>query len=163
MPTWLVILAATPVALLILALGVGQLGLLRGKAPTYLGLKDGKLAAPSRNPNSVSSQATLWPNHPQSRNAHIAPLPLVGDGTATMARIQAIVLALPGTAVVKAEEGYLYATFSSRLMKFSDDVEFWLDAPHGVVQVRSASRLGRNDLGVNRARIEAIRAQLTPR
>ena len=158
MPTWLVILAAAPVVLLVLAVVAGQAGLLKGKAPSYLGIKDGKLAAPSHNRNSVSSQAALWPQHP--KEAAIAPLALVGDGAATMARIRAIVMAMPGTTVVKAEEGYLYATFSTRLMKFTDDVEFLLDPAQGVVHVRSASRLGRDDLGVNRARIEAIRAQL---
>jgi uncharacterized protein (DUF1499 family) len=45
-------------------------------------------------------------------------------------------------------------------MRFVDDVEFWVDPAAGVVQVRSASRVGRKDLGVNRARIEAIRERL---
>ena len=58
-----------------------------------------------------------------------------------------------------ARPGYLYAEFTSRLMGFVDDVEFLLEAA-GAIQVRSASRLGKGDLGVNRARIEAIRALL---
>jgi uncharacterized protein (DUF1499 family) len=47
------------------------------------------------------------------------------------------------------------------LLKFTDDLEFWLDRPASVIQVRSSSRLGRKDFQVNRQRIEAIRAQFT--
>ena len=155
---WLLIV---PVALALLVILAGQLGLLRGTAPDNLGLRDGKLKAPSNSPNSVSSQANLWPGHPQAETARIAPLPVAGDAAATMARIQAIVQAMPGATLIKAESGYLHATFSTRLLKYTDDVEFWFDAAHGVVQVRSASRLGRGDFGVNRARVESIRAQLS--
>ena len=155
---WLLIV---PVALALLVILAGQMGLLRGTAPENLGLRDGKLKAPSNSPNSVSSQAALWPGHPQAETARIAPLPVAGDAAATMARIQAIVKATPGATVIKAESGYLHATFSTRLLKYTDDVEFWFDAAHGVVQVRSASRLGRGDFGVNRARVESIRAQLS--
>ena len=164
---WVLIVAVMLVLVLLLMLlatiAAGQLGLLRGTPPDNLGLRDGKLKPPSKTPNSVSSQAELWPSHVQAEYARIAPLALAGDGDglATMARIQAIVQATSGTTVVRAESGYLYATFSTRVLKFTDDVEFWFDAAHGVVQVRSASRLGRGDFGVNRARVESIRAQLS--
>ena len=45
-------------------------------------------------------------------------------------------------------------------MRYVDDVEFWFDPVNMVIQVRSASRLGKGDLGVNRARIESLRATL---
>lgn len=67
---------------------------------------------------------------------------------------------MPRARVVKAETGYLYAEFTSKLMGFVDDTEFYLDARAGVIHVRSASRLGRRDFDVNRERIEHIRAQL---
>ena len=155
---WLLIAAA---ALPLLAVLAGQFGLLRGKAPDNLGVHDGKLKPPSKTPNSVSSQAAAWPQHPQAAQAAIEPLAPVGDGPATMARLRAIVEATPGATVIKSEADYLYATFSTRVMKFTDDVEFWWDGR--VVQVRSASRLGRRDFDVNRHRIEAIRAQLQAR
>ena len=156
---WLLL---TPLALGLLALIAAQLGLLRGQAPANLGLSEGKLKPPSKTENSVSSQADLWPEHPQRDYARIAPLVLVGDGAATLARIQDVVRGMRGAQVVKAEGDYLYATFSTPLMKYTDDVEFWFDRSAGVVQVRSASRLGRKDFGVNRARIEAIRQGLKP-
>jgi uncharacterized protein (DUF1499 family) len=148
------------VALVVLAVVAGQLGLLRGSAPTDLGVREGKLKAPSKSPNSVTSQAELWPNHPQQAYARIAPLALKGDGAATMARLKNIVAASAGAQVISAEGDYLYAQFTTTLMKYTDDVEFWFDRSAGVVQVRSASRLGQKDFAANRKRIEAIRAQL---
>jgi uncharacterized protein (DUF1499 family) len=69
---------------------------------------------------------------------------------------------MPGAHIVERRPDYLYATFRSRWLGFVDDVEFWSDGTQ--VQVRSASRLGSGDLGVNRARIETIRERLrTPR
>ena len=67
---------------------------------------------------------------------------------------------MPGASVVESKPGYLYVRFTTRWLKFVDDTEFWADPAAGVVQVRSASRLGKKDFGANRARIEAIRASL---
>ncbi len=93
--------------------------------------------------------------------AAIAPLPLHGgDGPATLARIRSIVEALPGARVVASEPGYLRVEFSSAVLRFVDDAEFWFDPAAQVVQVRSAARLGRRDFDVNRKRIETIRARL---
>ena len=60
--------------------------------------------------------------------------------------------------MVEEKPGYLYAQSTTRLLKFTDDVELALDAANKLIHVRSSSRLGRKDFGVNRARIEAIRA-----
>jgi len=154
---WLVIAV---LLLIVVAVVAGQLGFLQGTAPTDLGVHDGKLKPPSATENSVTSQAALYPDHPQRRYAEIAPLALKGDGPATIAKIKAIVEGMDGAKVVKSEPGYLYAQFTTRLMKFVDDVEFWFDPAANVIQVRSASRVGRGDLGVNRRRVEAVRAAL---
>ncbi len=154
---WLVIAVAL---IALAALLVGQLGMLQGHAPDDLGVRDGRLKPPSKTPNSVTSQAGLYPDHPMRRHADIAPLPLAGDGPATMARIQTIVEGMPGARVVKIEPGYLYAQFTTRLMRYVDDTEFWFDPVAHVIQVRSASRVGSGDFGVNRERIESVRSQL---
>ena len=154
---WIVIVA---LALAIIAVVAGQLGLFSGRAPDNLGLRDGRLKPPSKTPNSVNSQADLWPEHVQRDAARIAPLALRGDGPATMARLKTIVEAMPGAKLIEARPDYLYVQFTTRLMKFIDDTEFWFDPAAGVVQVRSASRVGNGDLGVNRKRIEVIRALL---
>ena len=151
------------ILIVVLAIGLvaaGQFGLLKGTPPNDLGVHDGRLKPPATSPNSVSSQAGLYPDHPRRVSAEIAPLALRGDGPATLAKIKAIVEGTDGAVVVKTEPGYLYAQFTTRWMKFTDDVEFWFDPVAGVVQVRSASRLGEGDLGANRKRIEAIRQRL---
>ncbi len=150
------------VVLIVVAIAVGQLGFLQGTPPTDLGVRDGKLKPPSMTENSVTSQAALYPDHPQRKYAEIAPLPVKGEGPVTIAQIKAIVEGMDGAKVVKSERGYLYAQFTTRLMKYVDDVEFWFDPAANVIQVRSASRVGRGDLGVNRKRIEAVRAKLDP-
>jgi uncharacterized protein (DUF1499 family) len=108
----------------------------------------------------VSSQADLWPDHPQRAYARIEPIRMRADAATTLAALREAALALPGAELVKAEGPYLYLRFTTRWLKFVDDVEFWADPASGVVHVRSASRLGRKDFGVNRARVEAIRRRL---
>jgi len=154
---WLSILLVVAVAGVI---GAGQAGFFRGSSPTNLGVRGGKLAPPSVTDNSVSSQAVLYADHPQRQSAQITPLPLRGDGPATLARIKSVVQATAGAKIVKSESDYLYAQFTTPLMKFVDDVEFWYDPNTNVIQVRSASRIGKGDMGVNRKRIEAVRAAL---
>lgn len=154
---WAIIIIALVVIAGLLA---GQLGLLKGTPPTDLGVHDRKLKPPSKTPNSVSSQASLYPEHPQRDYAEIAPFPISGDPAATMNRIASIVDGMEGTKIVAREPGYLYVQFTTRLMKYVDDAEFWFDPVAGVIHVRSASRLGSSDLGVNRKRIEFIRQEL---
>jgi uncharacterized protein (DUF1499 family) len=154
---WMVVVVA--VGLLLLVVGA-QLGLLEGRPRAALGVKDGRLARPSPTPNSVSSQADLWPGHPQRGHAQIAALAIRGDGASTIRRLKEVISAMPGARVVEQRDDYLYAQFRSRWLKFVDDAEFWFDPQAGVVQVRSASRLGRKDFGVNRARIESLRQRL---
>lgn len=151
------------VGLLVLALAAmaaGQAGLLQGKVPTDLGVHQGKLKPPSATANSVSSQAALYPDHPQRRYADIAPLAVRGDGPATLARLQHVVAAMPGARIVDSTPDYLYAQYTTSIMRFVDDVEFWYDPKAQAIQVRSASRVGESDLGVNRKRVEAVRQAL---
>jgi uncharacterized protein (DUF1499 family) len=157
--SWVKWVLASFAGVALMTLGAGQLGLFSGKTPADLGVRDGRLKAPSKTPNSVSSQADLWPG-PGTEYARIAPLPLRGDGPQTIAKLNAIVESMPGARVVEARPDYLYVQFTTRWMRFVDDTEFWVDAAAGVVQVRSASRVGRKDLGVNRERVESVRARL---
>jgi uncharacterized protein (DUF1499 family) len=59
---------------------------------------------------------------------------------------------------VTQRDGYLHVEFTSATMGFVDDVEFVLDAPARTIHVRSSSRLGYRDFGVNRERVEKIRS-----
>jgi uncharacterized protein (DUF1499 family) len=146
---------------LVLAVVVaGRLGALSGRQPDNLGLRDGKFKPPAKSPNSVSSQADLWPEHEQREAARIAPLALKGDGPATIARLATLIEGMDGARIVERRPDYLYAQFTTKLMRFVDDAEFWYDPVANAIQVRSASRVGRKDFDVNRARVEAIRARL---
>ena len=154
-------LALLVVVLALVLVIAGQMGLLAGKAPSRLGVTDGRLKPPSSTPNSVSSQASLYPDHPQQAYAAIAPLTFKGDGEAAIKQLAQVLTQMPRTVIVTQNADYLYAQSTTTLLKFTDDVEFWLDKPNQVIQARSSSRLGRKDFGVNRARVEAVRTAFT--
>ena len=124
-----------------------------GTRPSNLGVNGGKLAAVPDSPNCVSSQA------PTDDSEHyVAPLTLAGGASEAIAKLKATVQAMDGTEIIEETADYLYAEFTTKLMGYVDDVEFYADGS-GTVQVRSASRLGKSDLGANRTRIETIRKQ----
>lgn len=148
----LLIVVIMPLALL----AAGQAGLLRGQMPPDLGARDGRLKPPSRTENSVSSQAVLH-SGVGADYARIEPIRYSGEGAAALTRIGAIVLKMPGARILQSGPDYLYVQFETRWLKFVDDTEFLVAPAEAVIHVRSASRLGRRDFGVNRARIESIR------
>lgn len=125
-----------------------------GKRPSNLGVKDGRLAAPRKTPNCVSSQAD-----PADAGHYIAPIAFQGDPVQAILALRRIADSMERTHVVAHDPEYLYVEFRSKLMGFVDDVEFFASAAEGVIHVRSSSRLGRRDFGVNRERVEAIRAR----
>jgi uncharacterized protein (DUF1499 family) len=144
---------AIAAALAALVLIGAQVGLFSGTRPDNLGVKDGRLAPPKRTPNCVSSQAdrAADPGH------YIEPLRFSGSPASGRAALKAALKGMERVKIVNEAPNYLYAEFSSRLMGYVDDVEFYLDENAGVIHVRSASRLGTRDFGVNRERIEALR------
>ena len=153
----LVVLLVVAVPTLVVV--AGQLGAFRGTRPEGLGVRGGQLMPPRDTPNSVSSQAPPDASRVLGYDPRIAPLRYTGESAAAMQKIAALLTATQGCVVVTNLPGYIYAQATTRLLKFTDDLEFYLDAPAGVIQVRSASRLGKGDLGTNRARIESLRAR----
>ena len=127
-----------------------------GKRPDNLGVQSGKLTPCPGTPNCVNSQSAD-PEHA------IAPLSYKTTPQEAMADLKAVVENMERTNIITESNNYLYAEFKSALMGFVDDVEFFLDESKNVIQVRSASRLGKSDLGVNRKRVEAIRENLGER
>jgi len=123
-----------------------------GKRPSNLGVSNGQLAPCPNSPNCVSSQSTDVLHT-------IAPLTFTSTPEEAIANLKKIIESLPRTKIITESQDYLYAEFKSALLGFVDDVEFYLDRNANVIQVRSASRLGQSDLGVNRKRIETIRAK----
>ncbi len=132
------------------------MGLFASGRPADIGVHDGRLKEAPPTPNCVNSQST-------DGYSKIAPLSYAGDGRKALARLHQIVASLPAARVIDSRPDYVYAEFASRWMGFVDDVEFYLDEKAAVIHVRSASRLGRKDFGVNRERVEAIRTAFSRR
>lgn len=132
--------------------------MLSGRRPTNLGVTDGRLAPPKRTPNCVSSQAD-----PADTVHYVAPIAFRGSAAEATAAARDAVASMERATIVAQAQGYLHAEFRSRLLGYVDDVELYFDAREGVFHVRSASRLGRHDFGVNRKRVEALRARLERR
>lgn len=124
-----------------------------GKRPTNLGVQSGQLAPCPSSPNCVNSQS-------QDALNKIEPLSYNDSATQAMANLKTVIQNLERTKILTETQNYLYVEFTSKVMGFVDDVEFLLDDNSQVIHVRSASRLGKSDLGVNRKRIETIRAKL---
>jgi uncharacterized protein (DUF1499 family) len=153
----LVLMLASAALAAIEYFGGQPMGLFSGSRPTDLGFKNGKFAAPSWKPNVVSSTVDK-----SDQTHYIEPLRFSGDAEIAWSALFAVAKTRPRVRIVSDEPGYMHAEFKSARMGFVDDVEFALDAKAGVIHVRSASRLGIRDFGVNRERIESLRAQLKP-
>jgi len=115
----------------------------KGKAK---GLVEGHLAPPSAAPNCVSSEIDVQPEK------KVAPL------NGSLAQIKAAIIETGGV-ITSETASYLSATYMSQVFKFIDDVEIRHDKEN-IWHIRSASRVGYSDRGVNRKRVEAIRAAI---
>lgn len=146
------------VSLIVAILLAAQFGLLAGKPPNNIGVTSEQLKPPSKTRNSVSSQAYLHNDHAQMQYASIEPLPFKNySAAASMQSLLAVLKSMPGVTIIDAKADYIYAQSQTKVLKFVDDLEFWVNPAKGVIDVRSASRLGREDFGVNRKRVEAVR------
>jgi uncharacterized protein (DUF1499 family) len=139
------------VLLVAVVVGVGVfiwLGAVSRKMPPRVSPTGGPLRADGANPNWVSSTA------PARDILHFIPPRRCADNP-----IPALVKVLgqePGITVVDATERYVHATARSSRFGFVDDVELLYDPAAGLLHARSASRVGKSDLGVNRRRLEKL-------
>ncbi len=124
-----------------------------GTRPMSLGVHDGKLAPCPASPNCVSSQSS-------DKDHAVEPFPFTGTPVEAMAKLKVVLSTMPRARIVTATENYLHAEFTSALFRFVDDVEFRLDESARTIHLRSASRVGSSDLGVNRKRIEDLRESM---
>jgi uncharacterized protein (DUF1499 family) len=127
-------------------------GIFTGNRPNNLGATDGKLAPCPNTPNCVSSQST-------DASHQVEPLSYTSTPQVALTQLKQVIQGLPKTSIITETDSYIYAEFTSAIMGFVDDVEFCLDPEARVFHIRSASRLGKSDLGVNRKRVETIRSQ----
>ena len=132
--------------LLLIPLGWGVLVLPSWRRPS-LGLVDGQLRRCPNSPNCVCSEG-------ETGEHAIEPLRYTGSSEAAWSRLLSIVEAISNAHIATRESGYLRVEFVTPLMRYVDDVEFRLTPE--AIHVRSASRVGRSDLGANRQRVEAL-------
>ena len=143
------------VVLVALALVVGYSGFLavlalRSRRAPRLELREGRLKPCPRGSNCINTQ---------EGSRDIAPLRFMDAPDAAWRRLRSVVTSLPRTRVLAESPGYLRAESVTRFFGFCDDLEALLDAEAQVIHLRSASRVGLVDRGVNRRRIERVRAR----
>jgi uncharacterized protein (DUF1499 family) len=135
------------IAMLVLTTGCSG-----GRPPLSLGVIEGRLAPCPGSPNCVSSQA--------GAEQRVEPLHYDGDAARARARLLDVLNGMERARIVQSTNDYLHAEFRSAVFGFVDDVEFYFSPP-GLIQVRSASRTGYYDFGVNRERVETLRARFS--
>jgi len=138
----------------ILMTGVVLLGC-AGQPPADIGFNDGRLASCPGTPNCVISQGG-------DKKHHIDPIAYEGSKNDAVAMIRQVVQGMAGTRIVTQTDDYLHVEFKSKIMGFVDDVEF-LFPDTAIIHMRSASRVGYSDFGVNRKRLEKVRAMFQKR
>jgi uncharacterized protein (DUF1499 family) len=147
---WLIFPASASASPLPPAPIVGAILSFPGTRPANLGVADGQFAPCPTTPNCVSSQS-------QERENAIAPFRYTTSLEAAFDKLKTILAAQPRVSILTTTNDYIRTEFTLPIVGFVDDVEFYLDRKANVIQVRSASRLGESDLGVNRKRVETLR------
>jgi uncharacterized protein (DUF1499 family) len=108
------------------------------------------LAPCPASPNCVSSQAV-------NREHFTEPLRFTGDAALAWNHLKSALDTESRLTVIQDTGSYLHAEARSLVFRFVDDIEYVLDPGENMIQVRSASRVGYSDFGVNRRRVERIR------
>jgi len=116
------------------------------------GLENGTLPPCPTSPNCVCSRSS-------DQDHFVEPLKYQESRAKARDRLIAIIRAMDRANITTIEDDYIHAEFTSTLFRFVDDVEFYFPADAKVIEVRSAARLGYYDFGVNRRRVERIRAE----
>lgn len=114
-----------------------------------LGVTEGTLKPLSGKPNGVSTQTT-------DPSKKVSPLPFKENAENTLQALATAVSQYGNAKVIEQEDDYLYVVFTTTLMKFRDDAEFYLDANSRQVHFRSASRAGYSDMGLNAKRYQKL-------
>jgi len=123
------------------------------KRPGNLGVRSGRLSPCPCSPNCVSTDA-------DDIDHNVPAFELAIPTNDAWSALRAAVAQLPRTKIVEDKEDYIHAECRSAVFGFVDDLEFHLRSKQSKVAVRSAARLGHSDFGVNRKRVEGLRALL---
>lgn len=138
------------VAVILIALLVAVISASKGGRDLKFGMAEGKFTPCPGTPNCVSSQA-------ESKEQYIEPIFTGGADTEAVMEIVKIAVEKNSRAkVVEFDGAYLRAEFKSLIFRFIDDVEFYHEAEKGLLHFKSAARVGKSDMGVNRKRMEKL-------
>ena len=118
--------------------------------PDNLGLKNQLFPPCPGTPNCVSSQE-------KNSQHRIQPISFEGSLELAKERLHRVINSMRGTRIITEDDLYCHVEFTTQLLRFIDDVEFYFEGSQSLIHVRSASRQGYWDLGVNRRRVETIR------
>ena len=143
----LLIIALFPVAVLLLFFALSLIS----RSDSAAGIVNGKLTSCPDKPNCVCSE------YPDDAEHAIAPVQIPAGMEEDALPLMKVVLLEMGAEIQSETDIYIAATFTSGFFRFVDDVEIHLDTESGLLHVRSASRAGYSDMGVNQIRVEEIR------
>lgn len=154
---WIAVIAGSLVAVIALVALVGLVRLSRNQPATDTiarGVVEGRLKPCPETPNCVSTQV-----EPSDEIHYVEPIE-IDDGENALEQIESWIHDSPRAEIVTRRNDYIHAVFRSRVFGFADDFEVYVPASGDVAHLRSASRVGQGDMGVNRARYEDVRAVL---
>ena len=120
--------------------------------PGNLGLKNNLLLPCPKSPNCVLSQAS-------DAKHKIKPIYYATSVEAAKERLNQVILSISDARIITQNEVYWHVEFTTRWLRFIDDVEFYFPESEALIHLRSASRSGYWDLGVNRKRTKEIRSR----
>jgi len=133
-----------------LVLFMAILSIISHKTPS-VGMVGGRLRPCLDRPNCVCSEYEDLPSY-------VKPLEISTSAKSDWEEVRRIVSEMGGE-IVSEDKSYLWATFSTRTFRFVDDLELRMDQENGVIHIRSGSRVGYSDMGVNRNRVEVLRSK----
>lgn len=144
MKTFLILVLCLIVAIIVLMFIRGMMS----KHGTALGLTDGHLYKCADKPNCVYTE------DPEDQSHYLSPISITHP--ASLSIIKDIIRTMGGTIQLQ-NDSYIAATFTSSLFRFVDDLEIRVDSEESLIHIRSASRVGYSDFGVNKKRVELLK------
>jgi len=140
---WIAMIVTVMISGVFISMSIGNI-----RVPK-LGVEDGKLVDMPQTPNAVSSQTT-------DEGKKVAPFPYKESLQLTKDGINLAVKAYGNAKILEEKSNYIHLVFTTGLMRYKDDVEFYFDDQDKVVHYRSASRIGYSDMGKNRERYNTL-------
>lgn len=122
--------------------------------PKGIGLNNGKFYDCPDSPNCINTMASA-----NDKIHYSEPISYQGSLQEAKLKILNIINSTPRTKILDESENYIHAIYISKMMKFVDDVQFYFDDNTKLIHIRSASRVGYSDLGVNRKRVDMIKKE----